>query len=269
MSLTSPAFRRIAAPLALATVLLAGVTSSAEAATSAHATTQWIGGGTNVNIRVAPSVNETVSKVVNNGAPITIACQLTGSKLGFSTYTDNRTWDLLTDGTFIHDVVTDTPADQAKVAVLGGGYVKYSSTIPRCGGSGTPAPSTRETKAAAWAQSQLGVSSTPLTPDGMWSGWCELFAEIAYGTRGQYASAITDYNTQKSAGRIHTDTNPPAGALVFYNLSSYGHVGISIGSGQVISTKGLNSGEPVRQHGVTELSSYLGWSYAPSGWAGR
>lgn len=260
--------RRTTAPVVASALLLAGVAAPAEAATSAHATTSFIGGGTNVNIRVAPSVNDTITRVVNNGAAITIACQLPGSKLGFSTYADNRTWNLLTDGTFIHDAVTDTPANQGKVTLTGGGYVKYSSNIPRCGGN-TPAPSTREDKAVSWAKSQVGISTTDLTEDHMWSGWCELFTEIAYGTRGKYLRAIDDYNAQKSAGRIHTDTNPPAGALVFYNLSAYGHVGISIGSGRVISTQGMDTPLPVREHGVTELTSYLGWAYAPSDWPGR
>lgn len=147
-------------------------------------------------------------------------------------------------------------------------YLSSSSTsYPQC--AAAPALVTRESKAVDWARGQLGVWKTTLTPDGMWSGWCERFVEIAYGTTGRYPSAIADYNAQRAAGRISTSMNPPAGALVFYNLSSYGHVGVSIGGGQVISTKGINTWEPVRQHGVTDLSGYLGWSYAPMAWPGR
>lgn len=133
---------------------------------------------------------------------------------------------------------------------------------------------TRELKSVSYVTAEK--SST--TPDWSeefgryWSGYCEGFVEIAFGTRAQFSSAIAHYNWQLSQGRIRTDTNPPAGAVVFYGGGGgWGHVGISIGSGQVISTQGY-SGQtlPVWQHGVTGLSNpYLGWAYAPPGWPGR
>lgn len=269
---TTPGGRTVRAAAALAAAACISIGAlvaapTASAAVGATATTAWIGGGTTINIRTAASTTSTVAYTVANNTPITIDCQLVGGQLGFSQYAGNRTWNKLTNGRYIHDAVTNTPADQARVYLSDGGYVRYSSTIPRCG---APAPVTRESRAVDWARSQLGVIKTGETSDGMWSGWCELFVERAYGTRGQYARAIYDYNAQRAAGRIHTDTNPPAGALVFYTWDSYGHVGISIGGGQVISTQGLNTPLPVRQHSVTGVGlPYLGWSYAPTGWPGR
>lgn len=139
-----------------------------------------------------------------------------------------------------------------------------------------PPQSDRVTKAVNWARSQVGVSHTGETPDGMWSGWCELLVEVAYGTRNRYPSAYANYLAQRNTGRIRTDSNPPAGVLVFYDYWSsdgttrYGHVGVSIGGGQVISTQGYSAPLPVRQHAVTGIGlPYLGWAPAPDGWPGR
>lgn len=142
-----------------------------------------------------------------------------------------------------------------------------------CCSSGAPAGA-REERAAQWATAEKN-SPNPRMSDQLrhaWSGFCESFVEIAFGTIGRFGSATIHYNWQRSAGRIHTDPNPPRGALVFYGGGDgYGHIGVSIGGGQVISTQGL-SGQylPVWQHGVTALSNpYLGWAYAPPDWPGR
>lgn len=249
-----------------------GGTPAEAAVTGYQATTTYIGGGATVNVRVATSLTSRIAYTLSSGSSLSIDCQVVGGRLGFSQYADNRTWDRLSSGNYVHDVVTTTPGGP-RMTLPDGGYVAYSSNIPKCGAPVSAPPATRETRAVDFARSQLGVSNTNLTPDGMWSGWCELLAEQAYGTRSRYGSALADYNAQRAAGRIHTDTNPPAGALVFYQWGTYGHVGISLGGGQVISTKGFSTPEPVRQHAVVGIGStglpYLGWSYAPSTWAGR
>lgn len=135
-----------------------------------------------------------------------------------------------------------------------------------------PIPS-REQKAVSWVIAEKN-SPDPRWSDEFgrpWSGYCEGFAEVAFGTRGQYGSALEHYYWQLNNGRIHTDANPPPGALVFYGGGlGYGHIGVSIGSGQVISTRGYNGQSlPVWQHSVTAISPYLGWAYAPPYWSGR
>jgi hypothetical protein len=133
----------------------------------------------------------------------------------------------------------------------------------------TPVRSPR-LKAVDWAQSQLGAITTDQTPDRMWSGWSEQFVERAYGTESRFSSARDAFNAQRAAGRVHDDANPPAGALVYYRWTSYGHVGISIGGGQVISTQGVSTPLPVRQHAIKGISlEYLGWAAAPPDWPGR
>lgn len=130
----------------------------------------------------------------------------------------------------------------------------------------------RETNAVNYVVGEKN-SSTPAWSEEYgryWSGYCEGFVEVAFGTRNAFASASDHYNWQASQGQIRTDTNPPAGAVVFYG-GGYGHVGISIGGGQVISTQGYNGQTlPVWQHSVTGLvNPYLGWAYAPYFWPGR
>ena len=116
--------------------------------------------------------------------------------------------------------------------------------------------------AASWAKSQLGSTYSGHYGH-YWSGWCEQFAEQAEGFKFTFTSALVDYQTEANAGRIHTDANPPVGALVFYGGGGgYGHVAVSIGNGQEIGTVGyLYDRYAIRQYPVTGyVSNYLGWA---------
>ncbi len=118
--------------------------------------------------------------------------------------------------------------------------------------------------AANWALAQKG-STWSSHYDHNWSGWCEEFAEQAEGFQfGPWASAVVDYQTGASAGRIHTDTDPPAGALVFYGpVNGTGHVAVSIGNGQEVGTYGYAGNQyPIMQYPVIGYLSnqYLGWA---------
>lgn len=117
--------------------------------------------------------------------------------------------------------------------------------------------------AATWATSQL--RSTYSSHYGHnWSGWCEQFAEQAEGFQFSFGSAYLDYLAEANAGRIHTDTNPPSGALVFYGgANGSGHVAVSIGNGQEIGTDGyVGQALPIQQYPVIGFLSnpYLGWA---------
>lgn len=137
-------------------------------------------------------------------------------------------------------------------------------------GQAADCQSAAETRAVAWAIHEKN-SPAPAWSDQLgtwWSGRCEIFVELAYGTRARAASAMAHYQYQLRRGRIHTDTQPPAGAFVFYGGSSDGHVGLAVGNGQVVSTQGY-SGErkPIWQHRVTGLSNpYLGWARYDGTW---
>jgi hypothetical protein len=117
--------------------------------------------------------------------------------------------------------------------------------------------------AVSWATSQLGQYK--MSNGTYWSGYCEVFAEQAEGSQFRYGSAYLDYRAEASAGRIHTDTTPPPGALVFYGpgADGNGHVAVSIGNGQEIGTYGdANHVYPIKQYAVSGITSppYLGWA---------
>lgn len=135
-----------------------------------------------------------------------------------------------------------------------------------------PVQPSREQKAVAWAIAEIN-SPRPEWSDQLgtyWSGWCEVFVEVAYNTRGQFGSAMSQYYWQRDRGRIHTDANPPPGAMVFYNTGGAGHVALSIGGGQIATTYGfVGNHYPVRRASTSLFGGYLGWSYAPDNWSGR
>lgn len=120
----------------------------------------------------------------------------------------------------------------------------------------------RNANAVGFAWSQLGVSSTGLTPDRMWSGWCERFVELAFGRQNVFPTAQAHYQTLRDRGQIRGGT-PPPGTVVFWDWGTYDHVGISIGGGQVISTQGFSTPLPVRISG-TNILPYLGWAPNPA-----
>ena len=94
-------------------------------------------------------------------------------------------------------------------------------------------------------------------PDGVpWVGWCEMFAGNTLAEAGiahpRYASAIQD----AIDGPLYRGA-APAGSLVFFDqrASPYGHVGISLGDGTMLSALG---GGVVRTS-YRDWASYLGW----------
>jgi hypothetical protein len=120
--------------------------------------------------------------------------------------------------------------------------------------------------AASWAIAEMN-SARPAWSDHFghyWSGYCEQFAEQAESFQFRYGTAMQDYQAAASAGRIHTDTTPPIGALVFYSGGNgAGHVAVSIGNGQEIGTLGyVGQTYPVSQYAVVGFLSnpYLGWA---------
>ncbi|MEV7801544.1 NlpC/P60 family protein [Microbispora sp. NPDC088329] len=120
--------------------------------------------------------------------------------------------------------------------------------------------------AVNWAVAELR-SPDPTMSDHWgkpWSGYCERFVEQAGGFKYHFGSANEHYQWHRSRGLIHSDARPPAGAVVFYDGGrGDGHVGISLGNGQVISTQGYGGQRlPVWRHSVTGLTNhYLGWAY--------
>jgi hypothetical protein len=111
-----------------------------------------------------------------------------------------------------------------------------------------------------WAKARLGQA--------IYQGLCLQFVHDAYlyggGKNIGGAPTAVDYWNASGATR-HTDTNPPAGALVFWGATvnnSAGHVGLSLGSGQVISSE-ERSYTSIHTFAISTRNAagypYLGW----------
>ena len=149
-----------------------------------------------------------------------------------------------------------------------------ASVIGQPQGDGTAAG------ALTWAHDQMpggsckGVNANngrrSSDPDA-WDGWCLAFVGTAYGRKIpelRAPSAIQAYYNFNNAGKIKTDRNPPAGAVMFTNKTGsnpYGHIFIATGekaaNGEpiVISTTSYNIKKFTLSQMVGGLQ-YLGWA---------
>jgi hypothetical protein len=236
-----------ATALALAALSLAGilaVTAGPAAAAGTNTTTAT------VNVRTGPGTSYALIKSVSSGATFTLLCQWQNG----TNINGNLTWDEVRFNNGVVGAITD-----------------YWTTTPSWNnfapGTGACQTITAQMQYAAnWAIAEKN-SPDPTWSDHYghaWSGWCEQFAEQAEGFAFVFPSAIADYNWEQSLGRVHTDTNPPPGALVFYGGGGgYGHVAVSIGGGQEVGTQGyVGQRLPVAQYPVIGYLSnpYLGWA---------
>lgn len=227
--------RRWRRPLALAGLVgLLAVAMVALAAPGAFAWQRYYATANGLALRSGPGTTFRVVGYVNYGAPLDIDCQVQQA----TSVGGNRTWDHLTGGQWVTDYYTTTPS--------------FNSYAPGLG------PCSREWRSMGWASARVGQTG--------WNGWCERFVENSYGTTGRYGSALADFYAQRAAGRMHYDTNPPGGALVFYRNpydGGFGHVEVSRGDGSFIST-----GPTVQIVGFGYGGTFIGWSYAPPDWPG-
>jgi uncharacterized protein (DUF2147 family) len=128
---------------------------------------------------------------------------------------------------------------------------------------------------AAWAELQVGLKSWR-TPDGGRQqsftdcGWCGRFVAHAYGATKvgfKDAKAMKTATLRAGSMRYGSVAHAPVGAIVFYDLSKHGHVGIHVGDGYVVHA---GYGERVRRDYWNALENYAGWTYPPPAkWPGR
>lgn len=137
-----------------------------------------------------------------------------------------------------------TPPDVANGGGLGGG------------------PGVNRLTALEWAQSQRGSK--------IWSWHCQRFVEEAYGTRQRFKTAASAARALKLTRS--SVTNAPRGALIYFAADTvnrrFGHVGISLGDGRMISALDRVRVSNVARSGYWR-SRYLGWAQAPADWPGR
>lgn len=114
--------------------------------------------------------------------------------------------------------------------------------------------------AVSWATNTAGVDGKK------WRGLCDRFVANAYGlAHSGYESARAHWEAIPARYKHPGDTNPPAGALVFWNCGQYGHVAISTGSGAVQTTH-LNNGTPTTVS-LSDATRQLGGAGIYFGWA--
>jgi hypothetical protein len=215
-------------------------TTSISASTAACPLTGRVIASPCLNFRSGPYSSATLIGCIPYNTIIDISCTSSGSSVT-GPYGTESTWDYTSwNGTsgFVSDAWV---------------YTGTNSPIARpCDN-----PPSREQEAINWLNAHAG--------SGAYGGLCELMVENAYGTSGRYASALADYHAQLAAGRIHTDTSPPMGALVFYSgiEPTLGHVEISNGNGQYWDSDGT-----IHLVNFSYGGTYYGWSYAPASWPG-
>jgi len=128
---------------------------------------------------------------------------------------------------------------------------------------------------AAWAEIHVGLKSWR-APDGHRQqsytdrGWCGRFVAHAYGAKKvgfRNAKAMLKAAAKDGTLRGGSPEAAPLGALVYYDLSEHGHVGIHVGGGFVVHA---GYGERVRRDYWALIDGYAGWSYPPPDrWPGR
>ncbi|MGZ0152020.1 CHAP domain-containing protein [Kribbella sp. WER1] len=137
------------------------------------------------------------------------------------------------------------------LTVLGGAALPAAATPSNTTVASTVvSPQSRADDAINWFSARNGSTA--------YQGYCEKAVENAYGTTGVYASAIANWNDAVRRGAAHKgDTNPPKGALVFWNISSYGHVGVATGDGNFWATSVSGA---IGKRALPYFSNYLGWA---------
>lgn len=211
-------------------------------------------GGVGLKVRTDPyNANAGVVTTLADGTYFTAECAVRGRDVY-----GNTVWHRISAPAngWISDYYTTTP-----------GFNQYIPGEPDCN------VQSRETRALNWARSVLGQTHTNGDLGDWnhpWDGWCDNFVAHAYGRSASgYATAIAHFNDLRNRGLIRTDTNPPAGALVFYAAAPInggaGHVMLSEGNGSYISTAAT-----IRRVSFTWPGApYVGWSYANPEWPGR
>lgn len=125
-------------------------------------------------------------------------------------------------------------------------------------------PASEVTAAVAWTQSQVGSTK--------WAGRCQQLVQSSYGATSGYKTAAEA--AAKIGLRKGSIATVPRGALIYFGANcpgvtgKAGHVGISLGNGQMISALGKVAITDLKTN-TKWKSAYSGWTYPPAKWPGR
>lgn len=250
--------------------------------------TNAIGGGQGY-IRSGTSTS-TPGRLVPNYTSIDIVCQTPGTRLGWSSYANNATWDLIRSGDsyrWVHDVITTTPGNGGRQYLPDGTYFTPSVGLPRCTtdqiNGTTPRPRDVAVAAALATNGKTyayetgdatGYLGWAPGPESEWSGDCLYFVRYMYQRAGididggvNYANARQSYLAHERAGHITLGSAAPRGSVVFWPNAACdsagncaGHIAVSLGDGTVITTQGIDGAR--RPNAVLPISHFG----APAGW---
>lgn len=166
---------------------------------------------------------------------------------------------------------TDEQIRETIVAQIKGSeeYAKSNAASSAPSAAGATAPSGDAVPGAEGAIAYAmnpGVNPNTGTED--WAYWCLALVNGAYGggTDGllRTASATEAYEAYAATGRVQQDSNPPRGALVWFEFKDangvdWGHVGISLGDGTYVGT--LTDGTNTGVRPIDGNLPYRGWSF--------
>jgi hypothetical protein len=218
-----------------------------------------VGTGGTLRVHTSPTLGSPSTAQLPDGTAIHIACQTRGDNV-----IGSGMWDRIDQPVsgYVADWYTSTPV----VNNYSPGFKDCIDVVP----TPTPTPQPSATHdLASMALSYVGQRNVPpaiprswaVGPH--WSGFCEAFVGwVTAGTRGRpYRSAYLDYLGHR--GRIHSGV-PPRNTVVYWNppeSGGAGHIGISLGDGDVVSTVGLRGGNlPIAKNRYRHFGNYLGWA---------
>ncbi|WP_157729351.1 NlpC/P60 family protein [Tumebacillus algifaecis] len=162
-------------------------------------------------------------------------------------------------GTIVPDVFLNKP-DPRWYYYFENGVKRYIASAVVNGNAPTSKLRPKD-RAIAWAIDAQGRTD--------YNGWCQMFVENAYGTTGQYASAIAASNNLNTGKSLAT---APIGSLVFFAPAAdngyYGHVGIYIGENTMINGRQSVIADNIVTSSYFS-SRYTGWGNPPASWPGH
>lgn len=155
-------------------------------------------------------------------------------------------------------------APSAPVPVSGGAEPLYMNNDDGTNIVLPPSGSRTRDQAIQWAARYRNT-----TQGNSYAWWCERFVEHAYGTKHQYAEAMSAGDNARNVGIVTSgifttvwDNEPTIGAIIFFKRAAvnkgHGHVAIYVGNGHMIGAED--------QVKVTNFISNPGWRSIYHGW---
>lgn len=236
----------VTAVAALGLALFLAVPASAAVAGTVHTDS-----GASVNVHSGPHTSDTVTGSVADGAAVSISCQTTGTSVT-GKYGTSTLWDHISGG-YISDTYVYTGSD-GRVAP------DCTTTTTACSTSGLGDPNTCAA-AVAWAKAHI---TTTYHSD--YYNRCDHVVGLEYGFPASGSTtAYAHWQAIPGADKHAGDTSVPSGGLAFFSSSSgAGHVMISTGGGQFISTD-IHGNGTLSYTTIAEIKSSWGLTYL--GWA--